>query len=132
MKCLILFFLKGQQTFQYSIACKMMKTMFNTHKIIIKYEHVVYFNKRKKRLLSSKIKMNKMQIVTQVNEPSSCYIQTFINSFPRQINTTSLMLLPLFKTFNINTPLSSFHLIDVTSFIQNLQYKYTPFFFPPH
>ncbi len=48
MKCSILIFKKHQQTFQYSIAFKMMKTMFNTHKIIIKYEHVVCFNKKNK------------------------------------------------------------------------------------
>jgi len=39
--------LKNQQMFQYSIAFKMIKTMFNTHKIIIKYEHIVCFNKKK-------------------------------------------------------------------------------------
>lgn len=52
------------------------ETMFSTHKIIIDYEHLVFFHgkndtKKKLRLLGFKIKVKKVYIATQVNEPSS-------------------------------------------------------------
>lgn len=55
---------------------------------------------QKMRILTSKIKVNKASIVTQVNKPSSCHIQAFINSlsYPSKyhfINGTS-------STLNIN------------------------------
>ncbi len=60
------------------------KTMFSTHKIIINNEHLVFFHgknytKKILRLLGFKIKVKKVYIATQVNEPSICCICAFVN-----------------------------------------------------
>ncbi len=54
--------------------------------------------KKKKELLGSKIKTNKVYIITRISEPPSCHIQAFIDSLFNfdQINTTSLLLPHLF------------------------------------
>ncbi len=64
------------EAYLYQIAFQMLKIKYSTHKIIIGDKHLVFFNnkkmyKKKMIFLVFKIKVKKVCIATQVNEPPS-------------------------------------------------------------
>ncbi len=82
------------------------ESMFNTHKIIIDNEHFIFYmekmiQRKKLKLLGFKIKVKKVYIATQVNEPSSCCIWAFVNRHPIEF-----YCMPLLTYFTTTTYIS--------------------------